>query len=314
MLLLGSALGVPTCADPPCAPQQQAMAIPQHPSIQATGYLCMSTAVDIKTASCNVRCNAAVDKCPEACLCMRADTTTLAPSGLSYEMPSEDFLKLSGMLEPQHERVNAAVAFEREHAPDASIAARSDAKPPARLPQDMAGYYMKTWNLDSCKTADARICAGPDKKNINVAFSGVATLDKALNVTLKQQQKALEQTDGTCANPDKRFCNQQIHNKMPWEAKTREEAIAQIIAPGAWTEKQCKDCFNDEMNITIPKKPELPVAKRLHPFSREAGLHKGLQFLSLGGATDEGSFNVARLAGFFNGGLEPVKAAGFDGM
>merc|ERR1711865_279375 len=53
------------------------------------------------------------------------------------------------------------------------------------------------------------------------------------------------QTDGVCSNPDKRFCNQQVHNMMPWEAKTRQLAIEKVIAKGAWTETQCKDCFND---------------------------------------------------------------------
>jgi hypothetical protein len=178
----------------------------------------------------------------------------------------------------------------------------------------MAGYYMKTWNLDSCKTADSRICKGPDKKNINVAFSGEAVLAKALSVTLKQQMKALEQTDGICSPPDKRFCNQQVRNMMPWEAKTRELAISKVIAKGAWTEVQCKDCFNEDLNITMPKKDPLPASKRLHPFSRAAKLHEGLQFLSLGGATGDGSFTVGRLEGFFSGGLEPVKAAGFDGI
>ena len=84
--------------------------------------------------------------------------------------------------------------------------------------------------------------------------------------------------------------------------------------PRGQTEAQCKDCFNDELNITLPKKEPLPVAKRLHPFSREAKLHEGLQFLSLGGATGDGSFTVGRLAGFFDGGLEAVREAGFDGI
>ena len=89
---------------------------------------------------------------------------------------------------------------------------------------------------------------------------------------------------------------------------------SRVRVPRGQTETQCKDCFNDELNITLPKKDPLPLAKRLHPFSREAKLHEGLQFLSLGGATGDGSFTVGRLAGFFDGGLEAVKEAGFDGI
>ena len=46
--------------------------------------------------------------------------------------------------------------------------------------------------------------------------------------------RLLEQTDGVCSNPDKRFCNQQVRNMMPWEAKTRQLAIDKVIAKGAW--------------------------------------------------------------------------------
>ena len=92
------------------------------------------------------------------------------------------------------------------------------------------------------------------------------------------------------------------------------KGISAALEKGAWTETQCKDCFNDDLNITLPKKDPLPVAKRLHPFSRAAKLHEGLQFLSLGGATGDGSFTVGRLGGFFNGGMEAVKEAGFDGI
>jgi hypothetical protein len=285
-----------------------------------SGLVCLSTAVDMKSAACNLGCN---DKratsprrqklsCPDECLCLRTSNKEALASNLSLTMPAEEFRRLSETLGA----TATAVAFTSSSRAPASAShsqAAASRSSSATLPKEMSGFYMKTWNLDSCKEPGARLCAGPENKNINVAFSGEAILIRALNVTLKQQQKAFK-VAGECPAPDKRFCNMQVRNKMPWEAKTRELAIQQVVAPGAWTEEQCKGCFNDELNITT-KAPELPSeAKMLRPFSREAGLHAGLQFLSLGGASAEGTFNVASLAGFFTGDLQTVKEAGFDGI
>ena len=214
-------------------PVQQPSTPHAEQQTKPSGYLCVSTAVHIKTATCNLMCNGR--RCPDVCLCMRADVPSLVATSLSSAMPSDAFLKLASMLESPEERLaSRQVAFDVTAAPKATTPVVRQGVPIKRLPNDMAGYYMKTWNLDSCKTADSRMCQGPDKKNINVAFSGEAILAKALSVTLKQQMKALEQTDGACSNPDKRFCNQQVHNMMPWEAKTRQLAIEKVIAKGAW--------------------------------------------------------------------------------
>jgi hypothetical protein len=45
------------------------------------------------------------------------------------------------------------------------------------------------------------------------------------------------------------------------------------------------------------------------PFSREAGLHNGLQFLAVGGATDKSKFSVDLLEKALDQ-VEAVKAAG----
>jgi hypothetical protein len=216
------------------------------PSAKPSGYLCVSTAVHIKTATCNLMCNGR--RCPEVCLCMRADVSAISTS-LSSAMPSDAFVKLASMLESPDERLAAhQVAFDASAAPKATTPMVRQGVPVAKLPNEMAGYYLKTWNLDSCKKPDSRICQGPDKKNINVLFSGEAILAKALSVALKQQMKALEQTDGVCSNPDKRFCNQQVHNMMPWEAKTRQLAIEKVIAKGAWV----SSCDSNLANLRCP--------------------------------------------------------------
>ena len=241
--------------------EQPSLLPPSKPS----GYLCLSTAVHIKTATCNLMCNDG-RRCPEVCLCMRADASAFAAS-LSSTMPSEAFLKLARMLESPDEVSSGSrqVAFDASTTPQIATSAPKSSL--ARLPDDMAGYYMKSWNLDACKTVDSRICQGPDKKNINVHFSGEAILAKALSVTLKQQMKALEQTDGVCSSPDKRFCNQQVHNKMPWEAKTRELAIEQVIAPGAWV----SDCDSNlacyRASVGSPPGPMLTHLLHVRPRS-----------------------------------------------
>ena len=98
------------------------------------------------------------------------------------------------------------------------------------------------------------MCAGPKSKNLNVIFSGEATLSRALTVAFQQQATALGKS--------------------------------------------------------------ISETRLLRPFSVDAGLHTGLQFISLGGANSAGAFSNETLheAGFSLKGLESVKAAGFSGI
>ena len=112
---------------------------------------------------------------------------------------------------------------------------------------------MKTWNLDLCKNGPkSRMCNGPKSKNLNVIFSGEATLQRALTVAYEQQAKALGRS--------------------------------------------------------------ISETRLLRPFSVDAELHTGLQFISLGGANSAGTFSNETLAGFSSAELESVKAAGFSGV
>ena len=100
------------------------------------------------------------------------------------------------------------------------------------------------------KTKDTKPILGPENKNINVAFSGEATLEKALRKTLKQ--------GGDCAPYDKRFCNNQIRYMRPGmkgsQVASREEAIEIVTAEGAWTEEQCRSC---SVRRAVPATPAL---------------------------------------------------------
>ena len=173
---------------------------------------------------------------------------------------------------------------------------------------------LKAWNLEGCKPKKAtRLCAGLDRKNINIVFSGASSLQRALDLALQQQAKALTEPEA-CQPRDVRMCNRLVKDKMLNEAKSREDAILEVTAPGQYTEAQCKMCFTTELNITVAREEAPAEALFSRPFSREAGLHQGLQFLAVGGATAKSKFNVETLRAFVSGELEPVKNAGFDGV
>ena len=53
------------------------------------------------------------------------------------------------------------------------------------------------------------------------------------------------EAESDCPIDDRQFCDMQVWNMIPGEAKSREEAIKKISAPGAWTHDQCKNCYAD---------------------------------------------------------------------
>ena len=86
-----------------------------------------------------------------------------------------------------------------------------------------------------------------------------------------------------------------------------------MTAPGQYTEEQCKPCFLKELHINVPSEEAPSGALFSRPFSAEAGLHKGLQFLAVGGATKHSRFSVDLLKAALEQ-VNAVKAAGFDGV
>ena len=98
------------------------------------------------------------------------------------------------------------------------------------------------------------MCAGPASRNLNVIFSGEATLPSALTAAFQKQATALRMG--------------------------------------------------------------LSETRSLRPFSADAGIHTGMQFISLGGSNAAGAFSNETLhgAGFTPKGLASVKAAGFSGI
>ena len=190
------------------------------------------------------------------------------------------------------------------------------------IPDELNGYYLKAWNLAECKPNDTpMVCSGEDKmlglknKNINVVFSGAANMEKALKLALREQQKALEEDDihTACKGRDQRMCDRLVKDRQGNEGMSRADGILAVTAPGEYTAEQCKPCFLKELNIKVASDEAPSEALFSRPFSREAGLHKGLQFLAVGGATDKSKFSVDLLKAALDQ-VEAVKAAGFDGV
>ena len=71
-----------------------------HPLVPAPthSHLCVSTAVDISTATCNSACRSTKLECPESCFCLDSGSNDKA-SNLSLTMPAEDFSRLMGELD-----------------------------------------------------------------------------------------------------------------------------------------------------------------------------------------------------------------------
>jgi hypothetical protein len=200
---------------------------------------------------------------------------TNASLDMSLAMPSLEYVQLAQTA------VSAApaIGLKRENMPATNVSFT-----PATLPDDLNGFYMKTW---ACRE-DARECEGPPHpRNVKVVFSGYAELDHALDAAVNK--------GNVCTDEDMKWCNGQAQFLVNVSlAATQEEAEGIVTTPGAWTESACKRCFA--------------------PAAAERAEQHGVQFLAIGGANAHGILSPWRLESFWGGGLEAVKAAGFHGI
>ena len=257
---------------------------PGHP-----GRLCLSTATNIRTVTCNMGCNSnELHACPRACLCTAANIT----ADVSRGMDSGAFRQLMGKL-PKREPELPAVSAARLADPIAPAA-------PVSLPDDMTGFWMKTW---ACKDQPKKswACAGPKSKNLNVVFSGYAGIEQALEAAL------FKDGDGpaVCTDTDKTWCISQADFMVSTtkEAKTQKEAL-HIICKKAGME-MCKRCFEPDDDLPTDSK---------HPYAESAGIYSGVPFLGIGGATGNGIMTVEVLDSFTPSALAAIKDAGFEGV
>ena len=56
----------------------------------------------------------------------------------------------------------------------------------------------------------------------------------------------------------------------------------------------------------LPKSQQPTEMQKQHPFSREAGLHEGVQILDIGGASARGVLSVSTLLSISSTGLDKV--------
>ena len=87
-------LGIVLASSIAKAPQAQPRLAPTR--ITNSGLSCVSTAVDLKTATCNTNCNAEGYDCPEACFCLPAFSNP--EDDLSLAMTADDLDRISTEL------------------------------------------------------------------------------------------------------------------------------------------------------------------------------------------------------------------------
>ena len=271
------------------------------------GRLCLSSAVDIKTATCNIACNMPKGQCPAACMC--SSTMHRPTTNLSLAMPPDEYARLVEGLDSDESDESSLQAVISSLALKSPPTFEERPSSLSELPREMVGYYSKTWD---CKmNASSLPCAGPNpNKNINVVFSGFSTIKKAL-------AEALDKGSGGCANKDMAYCDKMAEYMVSTtgEFQSLAEAKAKMVDPdfenkaGVATAQYCKKCYE----------PEKGQAEKPHPFSQKAGMYQGVQFLSLGGASDDGVMTTLKMADFWGEGyakvgIEAIKDAGFQGV
>ena len=287
MFLLSGVAALPDARMLPPEFLAAAKSVPGQPE-----RLCVSTATNIKTVTCNVGCNSnLLHACPKACLCQKVHDVTM---NVSRGMPAREFRELMAKL-PKRSRKLPTISTARNVVSEPIVPVAAPA-----LPDEMHGFWMKTW---ACKDQPKKswACAGPKSKNINVVFSGYADISNALDSALFKDSAAV-----VCTDTDKSWCLSQADFMVSTthEAKTQGEAIKKLCKKAGF--EMCKRCFEPDTDVK-----EGNVS---HPYSPSAGLYSGVPFLGIGGATGNGMMTVEVLDTFTAHGLATIKDAGFQGV
>ncbi len=154
------------------------------------------------------------------------------------------------------------------------------------------GYYAWTWDPTPTVHKENN---GPKEANLGVQFSGEVNVTAAL--------KAVGAITLPCDGTQRDWCDGQLQFYRN-SGKSDTEAKEQILKEFA---ENCRSC--------LLTKEDLKTASA-HPFSVASGLHRGSQFLSLGGGRSEAGWAVETLSGLVDGGqeIEAIKDAGFAGV
>ena len=280
--LLLSAAGAPPHPLEAGSPHKPDVLGPQDMDILrklAVRFACVSKAVDLKSATCNRLCQEGSSICPKGCSCTRTRDTRI---DLTKGIPSKEYKQLGLKWIQKH----PSSELPTTNATDlARIKLSRKAITPVALPEEqLEGFYAKTW---ACR-ADKAAC-NDESKNLHVVFSGYADVNEAL--------EAYNKKDGNCTEDDMKWCDAQADFLVTTgQAKTKDEAIQQVVAEGSATELTCKICL-------APDPPEDPAST------------KGVKFLMLGGANMAGTMSAMKFDALSVGDtLEQVRAAGFQGV
>ena len=258
---------------------------PPEVTVVTEKKVCKSLQAQVANSFCDINCNAEPANCPES-------------------MCSCDGTKKQWKAQSETPQADAGAPAAAPAQPKPLWSSHLSAAHPAKLPEaELRGFYQKTW---LCKNLAAGPCIGPENKTLNVVFSGESLLDTALASAMKQGPG--------CGPKDRKFCEDQVRYMRPGKpgatVKSRAEAVAKVVAEGAWTQERCEGCFMSE----LPKSQQPTELQKQHPFSREAGLHAGVQILDIGGASARGVLSVSTLQSITAAGLDKVKDAGFEGI
>jgi len=219
LLLVTAQLGVPTAP-----PSQQALV-----SGATQTQVCVSTAVDVKTQTCNNECNSAWHSCPTACFCLAASNRS-AQRGVNSawrSMESEDLEQLSHRLQRKWDTVPEDADAKQDAAfRDAADAALREAMEARKLEDLLDAIHENNGHASPEVLDEARALRDELKEEKHAPTAEkVDPVDPALcqEWCVKQsiQWPGRHAREQFCAKPDCRgceFCSQSKEDKA--EVKT----------------------------------------------------------------------------------------------
>ena len=316
-----------------------------------SGAVCISTAVQMKTAQCNLDCNAKGRQCPGECLCAPAKASNLE---LSFGMPSDSFASLvslsaNGVVSKYNASAHKTAALHRK-APEGHhhVAANagqmavsharakvSPAPQPKPKPNTPKPNPNSNPNPDPDPDPDPKPNPNPNQLPKDIVGSYMKTwsckdrsnptckgpAEQNINVVFsgysalaKAMTAALnEEVDqaAVCTDSDLKWCDSQVDFMVTTTKVAKDRDEAIKMALKPDSFLQPK-CTP----CYAPKERNSTDASAAAPmFSAKAGLYQGLQFLSVGGANRNGLINAQRLEDYSTSeGLDQIKAAGFEGV
>jgi hypothetical protein len=314
-----------------------------------SGTVCISTAVHMKTAQCNLDCNAPGRQCPKECLCSPAK----ASLELSFGMPSDSFASLvslaaHGVVSAYNTSAHKTAALHRK-APEGHhhVAYNAGQMPVSNARARRRCLYLSlTLNSHLTLALTLALSITPTPSTLSLTLTrNQAKLPKDIVGSYMKTWSCKDRSAPSCKGPADQNINV-VFSGYSLLAKAMTAALNEEVDQAAvctdsdlkWCDSQVdfmvtttKVAKDREEAIQMALKPDSflqPKCKPCYapkpekndtstgaPFSQKAGLYQGLQFLSVGGANRNGLINAQRLEDYSTSeGLDEIKAAGFEGV